>query len=109
MDDSLKEKVGEIREGVANLKGRTDFNILEHKDRLWEVETGINKYVEHGEIEGLRHALQVFHETAILNKEGANTFDETIWNANVQVKGKMTLLDFLFTDLEKLVSETYQN
>lgn len=108
MDDALKEKVNEILEGIANLKERTDFNILEHRNRLWEVETGINKYVEHGEIEGLRHALQVFHETAILSKEGANTFDETIWNANVQVKDKMTLLDFLFSDLEKLVGEEYQ-
>ncbi|OGK62601.1 hypothetical protein A2334_03495 [Candidatus Roizmanbacteria bacterium RIFOXYB2_FULL_38_10] len=109
MENKIKEKVDEIHEGIQNLKGRTNFSILLHKDRLWEVETGINKYREHNQIEGLRHAIQAFHETAILSREGAAAYNETIWDANVQVRGKMTVLDQLFHDLEMLVLEFYKN
>lgn len=105
MYEKIKSKVEEIHEGIQNLKNRTDFDILEHKERLWEIEIGIDKYREHNEIDGLKHALQVFREAATLSKEGAATYNETIWNANVQVKSEMVILDELFSKLEDLIQE----
>ncbi len=108
MDENIKEKVEEIHEGIQNLKNRTNFKVLRHKDRLWEIETGINKYRQHDQIDGLKHALNIFHETAGLTTEGAAAYDETIWDANVQVRGKMTILDNLFYELEKEVNKYYK-
>mgnify|MGYP001599404405 FL=1 len=74
-----------------------------------EIETGVKKYWEHQQIDGLRHALGIFQETAGLATEGAAAYDETIWDANVEVKGKATTLDELFSKLQELVAERYEN
>ncbi|HSA84505.1 MAG TPA: hypothetical protein VLF20_06510 [Patescibacteria group bacterium] len=101
--EKIKEKVEEIHEGIQNLKSRTNFESLLHKNRLLEVETGIDQFRDHNEIEGLRHSLDIFKQTAILVREGSKAYDETIWDANVAVKGKMTILDSLFSELDELV------
>lgn len=106
MDDKIKEKVEEIHEGIQFLKNRADFDALNHKDRLWEVESAINQYRDHDKIEGLRHALSIFWDTNIAAAEGADAYDVTIWDANVQARGKMTALDDLFHDLQDLIEKS---
>ncbi len=109
MEDKIKVKVEEIHEGIQNLKERTDFDVLRHKERLWEVETGINKYrIGQQQLDGLRHALSIFQETAGLTTEGADAYNETIWDANVGARGKSTTLDQLFDELQQLVTEFYK-
>lgn len=99
---AIRGKVEEIHEGLQNLKNRTDYNVLRHNDRVWLVEQAIDKYRDHGEEEGLKHALDIFHETAGLATEGEAAYDVTIWDASVQARGKMTTLDGLFGELEDL-------
>lgn len=111
MEDILRkieERVEEIHEGIQNLKNRTDFETLMHKDRLWKVESAVNQFRDHKETEGLREALIIFRETAGLHPEGVNAYNVTIWDANVQARGKMTTLAKLFDDLEELVSQYYK-
>ncbi len=76
-----------------------------YKERLWEVESGINQFIDHDRIEGLQGALSTFRETAGLHPEGVNAYNVTIWDANVQARGRMTTLSELFNDLEELVSQ----
>ena len=108
LTEQTKEKIEEVHEGLQNLKKRTNFDILKSKERLWEIETGINNYREHNDIEGIRHALGIWRETSGPATEGASAYDETIWDANVQVRGKMTILDSLFNDLQDLIEEYYK-
>jgi len=101
-EEAIKEKVEEIHEGLQNLKNRTDYDVLRHNNRVWIIEQAINKFRDHDEEEGLKHALDIFHETAGLAMEGEATYDVTIWDASVQARGEMTTLDELFGELEDL-------
>ena len=105
LEDKLKEKLKEIDEGINNLKGRTDFNVLMYKDRLWEVISALNKYKRHDDIRGLDHAVQIFIETAGLRPEGALAYDNSIWDTNIQVRVEMRTLEELFSELEDLIRE----
>ena len=40
-----------------------------------------------------------------IHPEGVNAYNVTIWDANVQARGRMTTLSELFNDLEELVSQ----
>ena len=104
----IKEKIEEIHEGLQNLKERTDFQTLMHRNRLWEVISGIDQFSDHNRMEGLQNALSTFRETAGLHPEGVNAYNVTIWDANVQARGRMTTLAELFGDLEELVSQYYK-
>lgn len=59
-------------------------------------------------MEGLRHALSIFWDTGIAAAEGADAYDETIWDANVQARGKMTTVGDLFHDLQDLIEKSYR-
>lgn len=106
-EDKIKEKLEEIDEGINNLKDRTDFNILMYQNRLWEVESTLNKYKDHGDVRSLNHALQIFKETAGLHPEGAPAYDNSIWDSSVQVRGEIRTLEELFSELEDLIHEDH--
>lgn len=107
LEDKIKEKLVEIDEGINNLKSRTNFNVLLYRERLWEVESTLNKYKSHDDIRGLNHALQIFKETAGLRPEGAPAYDNSIWDANIQVRGEIRTLEELFSELEDLIREDH--
>lgn len=103
--ESMKEIVEKIHEGLRNLKSRTNYNSLRHIDKVWIVETAIEKYREHDDQDGLAHAMNIFHETNSAAIEDEAVFKATIWNAMVQAKGKMTTLGDLFSELESVLFE----
>lgn len=105
LQNDIKQKIEEIHEGMQNLKLREDFDTLMYKERLTEVESGINKYRDHNDLEGLKRAISIYRETSTFSPEGAPAFDGTIWDANIQVRNKMTILDFLFSELDELVNQ----
>lgn len=95
-----EEMKARFQEGLSNLRERADFNVLVHYGRVWEIEAAVEKFGGAQEPEAIRHALSIFHETSGPAIEGSNAYDNTIWDANIQVLGKMTTLDDLFTELE---------
>jgi len=100
---NFDEIVGKIEEGLGNLKNRKDFNTLRHKDRVWEIETPLSILKRDGAQapEAIEHLVDIFMKTSTVSVEGEAAFNSTIWNANVQVAGKMTTLGGLFTELRE--------
>ena len=107
--ERIKNNVEAIHEGIQNLQKRTDFNELLYRDKLWLLETGIEKFRSHGQIEGLRHVISIFQETAGLRTEGEGAYDNSIWDANIQSNGSMTTLEELFSELQNLLTEYARN
>lgn len=107
MHDSIKDQIEKIHEGITNLKQRTDFNILKLNDRLWLIKNVVNHYRQRKKIESVEHLIEIFLETSIASPEGSEAYNESIWNANIEVRGKQTTLGELFDELRKLV-ENYK-
>ncbi len=105
MDNKIAKKIDEINEGLHNLKERTDYNVLDHKNYVQEIENKIRHYQVHKQINALKDVIDLYKRTSLLKKEGARAFDETIWDANVEVRGKMTILDHLFYELDMLIND----
>lgn len=105
MKSDIVGQIEKIHEGINNLKSRTDFNVLRLKDRLWEIEHVVNDYRKRKNIDSVNHMLSVFMETNVASPEGSNTYDESIWNANIEASGKQTTLEELFWKLKELVEK----
>lgn len=97
--------IEKISEGLENLKSRTNFESLRHKDRVWEIETAINLYKKTNNPDALDHMVSIFKKTGAVMMEGEDSFDSTIWNANVQVQGEMEQLENLFWELRDNIEE----
>ena len=106
MDDDIKDQIEKIHEGIANLKQRTNFNVLRLRDRLREIEHTVNDYRKRRNIDSVTHMLEIFQETSIASPEGSEAYNESIWNANIDVSGKQTTLEELFTELRELIRKS---
>lgn len=95
-----------IEEGLKNLKERTDFESLRHKERVSEIETALNLYRKTNNPDALEHMVDIFKKTGVAMLEGEDSIDSTIWNASVQVNGEMIFLEHLFWELRDLVNNS---
>lgn len=103
MNNNISDQIEKIHEGIANLKQRTDFNILRSRDKLWLIEHAVDDYRKRKNPDSITHMLEIFQETNIAFPEGSETYNESIWNANIDVSGKQTTLGKLFDELRELV------
>ena len=107
MKKEITELIEKIHEGISNLKNRTNFNILRIRDRLCEVELAVNDYRKRENSDAINHMITIFTETNTSCPEGSSAFNDSIWNADVEVSGKQTTLEKLFLDLDELVKSSY--
>ncbi len=94
-----------IEEGLENLKNRTDFNVLRQNDKVREIETALELYKKTENPDALVHLVDIFKKTGAAMMQGETSFDSTIWNANVQIGGKMTILEDSFWKLRDIVDK----
>lgn len=104
-NNKIRSIIQNIDEGLENLKNRTDFKILRHNEKVQEIETALNHYKKTENPDALVHLVDIFKKTGAAMMEGEASFDSTIWNANVQVEGKMTILEDLFGKLRDIVDK----
>lgn len=107
MENDINSQVEKIHEGITNLKRRTNFNILRLHERLWEIEHAVNDYRKRNSMDSINHMLEIFKETGSASPEGAIAYNESIWNANIEVSGKQITLGKLFDELREFV-ENYR-
>jgi len=93
--------IEKTEEGLNNLKGKPNHINLLLIDKLIEIQTNVENYKKSNDIGNILGLIRLFHETSGPSLEGANVYDTTIWNANIEVSGKLTTLDDLFCELEK--------
>jgi len=105
VNNDIKDLIEKIHEGITNLKQRTNFNVLRLRDRLWEIEHTVNNYRKRKNPDFITHMLEIFQETSIASPEGSEAYNESIWNANIEVSGKQTTLGELFWELKELTEK----
>lgn len=105
MEGKTGDLIERIKEGLANLKERTDCNVLRFKDQLWIIEEAFSRFEKTGNQDARNHLIDLFMKTNSASLEGEPAFDSSIWNANIQAKGKMTTLGDLLWELKDLTGE----
>lgn len=105
LHNDIIDKIEKIHEGINNLEERTNLNVLRFKDRLWLIKHAIDDYRKRRNIDSINHLLAIFQETSIASLEGSEAYNESIWNANIEVSGKQTTLGSLLNELKELVEK----
>lgn len=106
---SKKNQVSDLAEqaseGINNLESKDNFDSLKMKDLVPKLKEQIEDYRGNKTMESLSEALKTFRSTSGLTTEGADTYNVTIWDTNVEVRGKETMLDDIFSKLGQLEVE----
>ena len=97
-------------EGIQYLLDRPELEkkIKYYKD-LENLQKTIRKFVLKGNIELLGEPLKFYRRTNGLVQEGGDTYETTIWNTQVQVRGKAEYLENIFNNLEDIRNITLRS
>lgn len=107
--DKIDDLLEEIKEGVNNLQGRTNFNLLKYKNLLPIITASLSNYQKSNNLSYIKGLIDQFHQTAIATTEGADTYNNNIWDVSIEVRGEQTTLDELFCKLNDLYLKLYRN
>ncbi len=107
--DKMGDLLEKIEEGVNNLQGRTNFNLLKYKNLLPIITASLSNYQKSNNLSYIEGLIDQFHQTTIATTEGANTYNNNIWDASIEVRGKQTTLEELVSELEDLYLKLYTN
>lgn len=100
--DKQEELLKKIDEGINNLESRTNFEELDYKELLPFIRTNISNFHKSNKTDFLKEIIDQFHQTAIASREGSNMSNNNIWDAEVEVQGKIASLEELVNELEDL-------
>lgn len=105
--DDLEKVLDKIEEGLSNLKQKTIYNTLRNINSVDFLVSGVQYYKKSHNPDYLKGLIDEFYKTSIATPEGTATYDESIWNTNIEVQGKFTTLDEVFEELESCYKVVY--
>ena len=94
-----------LLEASANLRDKPNFQSLRFSDRLKSIENDALEFLRTGKFDRLNAIRQINLETNSSHLEGSAAFDTSIWDTEVNAKGKSITLDELAWDLSELSNE----
>lgn len=91
----LMSKISKVADAVQD---RKDFQNLRLSSKFFVLQANVKNFINSSNPDYLAGAVKFYMETGS-SLEGEALFNSTIWNAEVDLDGKLVTLDILFMDL----------